>query len=493
MSSTQGQLLAKLRHDAQQVIYQQRGLHSLLAEWSEMEAEFQEIEALAMDEVLKSTLIREKLDRELKHAGYQDLGAQEWKPPLGKVPNYISEKCPKCFDTGGPSQACDCMLFRNEITTGKAFQMEPVKPGTMTQDEALGAVLASETEQDGCDTALDAVKQLREQTDTLEWREAYSDDAFKALNAELDALRQRASVPVKVRVSCSDDDLKNEWLRLSKEIGGYQCPELQDWCHEGLMRYRDYLASHAVIDAPAGVPSVEKLHDIGEKAYYRAEFGDTNRSRVVAIRDAILAGLAAEMTTGEALGGVLASEDEVEALARVLCDNWKNDAGEGIHNGTYDRGHCREEWNNTARAAIAHSRKRPEGLPTRDDIANIIRGEAKVIPLDAPMITRKADAILDAFTPYLRDPVGKPELDVTAEELENAWRRTSGSSLDAFRVVLDLCRSRIRPTFECKECAGFAEQVAEQARKTEDLERRVAIIVQAKQHLDAARAALEGE
>ena len=38
-----------------------------------------------------------------------------------------------------------------------------------------------------------------------------------------------------------------------------------------------------------------------------------------------------------------------------------------------------------------------------------------------------------------------------------------------------------------------AEQVAEQARKVEDLEQRVAVITQAKQHLNAARAALEGE
>lgn len=59
MSSLQGQLLAKLRHDVEQVIYQQRGLHSMLTEWSEVDPEFQEIEALAMDEVLKSVIIKE--------------------------------------------------------------------------------------------------------------------------------------------------------------------------------------------------------------------------------------------------------------------------------------------------------------------------------------------------------------------------------------------------------------------------------------------------
>jgi len=59
MSSLHGQLLAKLRHDAEQVIYQQRGLHNMLTEWGEVDPEFQEIEALAMDEVLKSVVIKE--------------------------------------------------------------------------------------------------------------------------------------------------------------------------------------------------------------------------------------------------------------------------------------------------------------------------------------------------------------------------------------------------------------------------------------------------
>ncbi len=80
----------------------------------------------------------DRAERALKRAGYQE---PEWKPPLGKAPRF-AEKCPKCFDTGtimmvgGPPQACDC---KKEISTGKAFQMEP---GTMTQDKALGVVMA---------------------------------------------------------------------------------------------------------------------------------------------------------------------------------------------------------------------------------------------------------------------------------------------------------------------------------------------------------------
>lgn len=65
-----------------------------------------------------------------------------------------------------------------------------------------------------------------------------------------------------------------------------------------------------------------------------------------------------------------------------------------------------------------------------------------------------ADAIRAALAPWLREPVGW-ELDVTAQAIRNAWldAEAGGDSWDAAEAILDLCRSRIRPVMECKECA----------------------------------------
>ena len=106
-------------------------------------------------------------------------------------------------------------------------------------------------------------------------------------------------------------------------------------------------------------------------------------------------------------------------------------------------------------------------MPSVEDIAKIIRGNADSIPLDAPMIARKADAILTALRPWLRTPVGW-ELDVTAEEIDEVWSSTRGGSNDAFRAIIDFCRSRIRPTFgPCKECALLRSRLEQSERMSD--------------------------
>lgn len=231
----------------------------------------------------------------------------------------------------------------------------------------------------------------------------------------------------------------------------------------------------------------------------------------------------------------LASEDEVEALARVMWQAGMRLIGDPPDDWTWEDAE-QDAYRAEARAAIAHLRKRPEGLPIRCifcsheslTLAGLREHSAqcKSHPLwrepesaerpkglptarDLAILSHKAklkvgyashsyerlsdfyiksldvgaEAILSALAPWLRDPVGW-ELDVMASD--------DGKPFYS-QTELDWLKSRIRPAFKCKECAGFAEQVAEQVRKTEDLERRVAIIVQAKQHLDAARTALDGE
>lgn len=40
----------------------------------------------------------DRAERALKRAGFQDLGGQEWKPPLGKTPDYITEQIKDAVD-----------------------------------------------------------------------------------------------------------------------------------------------------------------------------------------------------------------------------------------------------------------------------------------------------------------------------------------------------------------------------------------------------------
>ena len=103
------------------------------------------------------------------------------------------------------------------------------------------------------------------------------------------------------------------------------------------------------------------------------------------------------------------------------------------------------------------------------------------------------NAVYDYLTPYLRDPVGW-ELDVSGEEAYKAWAEATGDDIDAVVAVLDLCRSRIKPVFECKECAKEQDSECKWCAKWQTCAENVQSnyeIVSAR--LDRVRAALEGE
>lgn len=171
------------------------------------------------------------------------------------------------------------------------------------------------------------------------------------------------------------------------------------------------------------------------------------------------------------------SADEVETLARVLrAQYWGEDRWDGeILNAN------KEDWLGVARAAIAHTRKRPEGLPTAEEIGRVSYWSQSPGSPDWDWSVT-GNAILSALAPWLREPVGW-ELDVTAEEMYDKWNDFTCDEERSFQAVLDLCRSRIRPTFECKECADN-KRLADAAIISE----RVATA-----RINAARAALEDE
>lgn len=238
------------------------------------------------------------------------------------------------------------LLAQAEIELAdKAFYVREFAAVSAERDALKAEIktIIEATEQDGCDTALEAVKQLRDYTDTIEWREAYSDDAFEALNAELAALRERASVPV-----------------------------------------------------PAGVPSVEELGALARNVWKKLSINegrwlkwedapelDKQRFTAIgsAIRDAVLAGVVGEKP-------ITPTTDQVEATAEGFEEEHR----------TYMR--------RLARAAIAHLSKRPAGLPTAEDLRaahmKYVEGYRKG-ENDGSMCA--TDFALHYLAPYLRQSV----------------------------------------------------------------------------------------
>lgn len=307
----------------------------------------------------------------------------------------------------------------------------------------------------------------------------------------------------------------------------------------------DYLAAHAVIDAPAGVPTLEELDTIANDSWEAACVETTDNKKrqhamLSAIRDAVLAGVREENNkvnellsdawqqleelgvvpnsladtpasqTVTMIGKPLTTDtfgptdgcavreptpEQVEGLARVLESAYAPELETQWDEVTESIKHRRR---NQARAAFAHIQpERPKGLPTRDEMAQIIyrAGWCQSYVWDdndggseRKQIYDEAEAILAALASWLRDPVGW-ELDVTAEEARRAWGREYGHP-EGVQAVLDLCRSRIRPVMECKECAKWRSY----GTKMEDSARMLAKrIDKTRMSMDAARAALEGE
>ncbi len=318
------------------------------------------------------------------------------------------------------------------------------------------------------------------------------------LKAELAAALQTIAVPVKVH-----------WGVTPIEFGNA--------CHIGLTQSRlqefmDYLAKHAVIDV-AGVPSVEELDQIGAKAFTKEGAAEgTPRScrltSIAAIRDAVLAGVAAERQAIPETGTTyrrnpandgfvdMPTPAQVEALARALHDadeshskryyTWESRA-ESIH----------EDYKVTARAAIAHLSRRPEGLPTAEELAEIVHEVIMNPSLKSPVSPHIVEAILTALRPWLRDPVGWELDDVDAVELGKRidhnrieYLKHNQSEESYFKIMGEtaidyLTDERIRPVYECQDCAKLRQKLhyaAEAWRKIRNGE-----------DIDALDFALEGE
>lgn len=140
-------------------------------------------------------------------------------------------------------------------------------------------------------------------------RDKYRESSRKAyceaedLRAELATIRERAEsqrqpVPVKVRFSVTEGNIRRKWDSMS----GYLAGDWPQWI-------MGYLAAHAVIDVPAGVPSVEELADEIDWTDFKCcmspgdpcdpKCGKVERYIAKAVRDSVLAGVAAERKATE--------------------------------------------------------------------------------------------------------------------------------------------------------------------------------------------------
>jgi hypothetical protein len=202
------------------------------------------------------------------------------------------------------------------------------------------------------DNLRDEIKQLKLENGNLPEIRAKFEKDFAAVlrraeKAEAE-LAARQSAPVKVRLPSVEvvngHLIENNWSTTT------------DKCMEEALRFA---AAHAVIDVLPGVPSVEELMEIGDDAYRKSEGGEHGswyKARATAIRDAVIAGLAAKtqaLTEREAEP----TDAQVEELARVLCHADNENEGETFWHNCVEV--VRESYRREARAAIAHMKPLP--------------------------------------------------------------------------------------------------------------------------------------
>lgn len=253
-------------------------------------------------------------------------------------------------------------------------------------------------------------------------------DARKSAQSELAALRQRDAVPVKVRFDVT--------AALVEEVFS-----AGDWAEYSWQAVMDYIAAHAVIDAPAGVPSVDELMRIGEWAYENtgADCCEGRRNRAAAIRDAVLVGVAGERESVndelKKTNACFAARNEELALIAEILKVDRADIVDEIHRLKTVALKCEV-------GHICAPSQMPVWLgPTR------AQAEAKWE--ECKDLWDSGQEYSDWLLPLLPEsaPVGV-ELDVTADVIEVIAR--SSSRQTRAKEILDLCRSRIKPVYECK-------------------------------------------
>jgi hypothetical protein len=322
------------------------------------------------------------------------------------------------------------------------------------------------------------ISPLMSEVSSLKSQLASTERQLADVGTELLAARPQP-VKAKVRWGVTHDGNGNWSLR---DHDGQEL--ISGFTQEALEHIADLHNTHAVIDAPAGVPSVRDLREIGIREYLAHPHAakenagcihDPMEAAATAIRDAVLAGVQSQQTVREP------TPEQVEALARVLYSEYANmnldDKNQLINS----------LWAKVARAAFAHIQQpaRPKGLPSAEELDRVW-----VEKYDLPSFLAYATHAIDYLAPYLRDPVGWDP--ITLEEYTDMRNRlTRGNDWkQQLAKEYDWLRSRIRPVMECTECdrwKGYGVKMEDNARV---LAKR---IDKTRISMDAARAALEGE
>lgn len=322
------------------------------------------------------------------------------------------------------------------------------------------------------DSFLDEHNALYEAWRAAEHRVMETLDENNRLDRELDEARKRiAELESPLRVPFSDAQIErmarashNEWYQehSDAEWNAESDKKRGEWCDV----VRAALAAVGPQYCPADVafnsrvPELEKkidnqrmslrqLHELRERERAERNILERELKDMKADRDALRADLAAaeieladksfyvrEFAAVSAERDALKKRNDIQAEQLIRIDSEISPLMSEVAELKAERD------------AIAHIRKRPDGLPTPDQFnahfARIDRGlfEHDVIEL-----------IYDYLTPFLRDPVGWEP--ITLEEYTDMRNRfTRGYDWEQqLAKEYDWLRSRIKPVFECKECA----------------------------------------
>lgn len=425
----------------------------------------------------------DKAKRALERAGFVDNGAQEWKPPIGwGKTGYLSERLREATEKLAKSQV-DCDKYKAEWKAAQSTFEETYTAFTEANKRAneLEAELSALRQRDAVPVDPDAWEMPLELTAPNKHRIKIhgDDDAISIENTAYmvnttvgvvldpaDAARaslwlasyaaahgcpvavpeKRDAVPVKVRWAVSD-----ERIQTLIELGTFVRFDL-----DKVALLRETFAQHAVIDAPAGVPSVDRLWDIFESTRIHAAvnlLGVPNLHGIAAVRDVVLAG--------------------------VWSQDWE--AKYKRRDAEYLKCHAEMQRQGT-RVLELEAQMKTSPIPTPEQIEALARVLHENRHGGLTWVQARSERCIDAraaFAHIGRVPVCW-ELDI---EPDRTYEAGSSGIYFSDQSDIDWLRSRIKPIYECKECSDLQLELDHVKTNLAECEHRI----------DLAKSALEGE
>lgn len=254
-------------------------------------------------------------------------------------------------------------------------------------------------------------------------------------------------------------------LRAGTDIAAPAAAPHEFWTEGNLMALgaREIVKRHEADMAAARVrvpftaaKSDEELKEIAIEAYNEGPergFGNAMLRAASAIRAALAAG-GIEPCAAAAMSDEDLARDAAEWAFREIPNSrqWRDYDADAKTNAIAWVRYVRAQAEDTAHLRARLARTAAKSSRRRAALKALNRTVAAQSDLIQRFLRAGKEPVSEGVA--LRQPGW--ELDVTKEEMYSAWHGYPGhDSVKSMQAVLDLCRSRIRPVYECAECANW--------------------------------------